>query len=250
MLSSKPAAAAVKIGAASQVGRSACPAARPAARPLVHRYSQARRQAWHRHSRTCCRSHMRQSTRWQRLRCSAKAMRSSGAGLNLTLRQACGTEAVQRRYRGGTEAVQGGTGASGRGGKKPAWAPTPTRLAPGTRASGTAVGRPGVACSTSRAEARTRASGGRASRTASACGRCGAAVHGGAGELCVAGGGGLPHPHHWSAPCHKFCTPLALRLGCCCGAAKALDVFLQSMVDGAAQVAEGRGARMVTPSHM
>lgn len=39
--------------------------------------------------RTCWRSHMRQSTTWQRLQCSAKASRSSGAGLNLTLRHAC-----------------------------------------------------------------------------------------------------------------------------------------------------------------
>ena len=53
---------------------------------------------WHSGGRTCWRSHMRQSTRWQRLRCSAKAMRSRGAGLNLTLRQACGTEAVQQQH--------------------------------------------------------------------------------------------------------------------------------------------------------
>ena len=37
---------------------------------------------------TCRRPHMRESTRWQRPRCSVKAMRSRGAGPNLTLRHA------------------------------------------------------------------------------------------------------------------------------------------------------------------
>ena len=72
---------------------------------------------------------------------------------------------------------------------------------------------------------------------------------GGERPACVAGAG-LPRLTAGLHFANKLCTRRALPPWCCCGAAKALDVFLQSMVDGAAQVAEGRGARMLTPSHM
>jgi hypothetical protein len=62
------------------------------------RWPRGEQQAWTAHSGgrfaqrdpTCSRPHMRQSTTRVRLRCSAKASRSSGAGENLMLRQAWG----------------------------------------------------------------------------------------------------------------------------------------------------------------
>ena len=83
-------------------GRRRHPAGPPDPAPPAAR--EGRRQRQVSAVRACWRSHMRQSTTWQRERCSANARRSSGAGENLTLRQACsGAEMLSTRQ---VESVQ------------------------------------------------------------------------------------------------------------------------------------------------